>query len=771
MNQENTCHTTDLPLHSADNNFSPSRRVTALEMLKSVRVSDILSNRLKDGLRTCRKILRKPAFIAIATFFSLVAGCSSATHTLQGNSPIPPLLLLCGIIAALTGYLLSTRRQLAATELELDLLLNYSSLRILFKDDKNNILRLNKVAADFFGLPQAEATGANVAKLNPSQAQAHYQQDLGIIATGQPSLGEVKQVWVSEDNIKWNCVDKIPYKDPQTGEDRILMVATDLTELINTEQALRRSEERYTLAVEKSAVGTWERDFTTNKAYWSPRVREIVGVTDPDFVPEVSDFETRLHPDDRARVLEALQNHLTTREPHLAEFRLRHEDGHYVWLRSRGQAVWDEDGTPLRMAGSVEDITANLELERQLAQAQKMEAVGQLTGGLAHDFNNLLAIILGNLQLLERTLPDDEKMQKRASAAVNAAEKGAELTRRLLAFARCQQLETEACDVNRLIDGMADMLGRTLGASIDIRTALSADIGPALIDPSQFEAAILNLAVNSRDAMPAGGKLHITTKAVHIDDQSDIQSDVYSLAGDKRIQPGDYIVVSFSDSGTGIQPTDIEHIFEPFYTTKEVGKGSGLGLSMVYGFMKQSGGHVGVYSETGKGTTVSMYVPLESSVSGTETTRGDSREFEPQGYETILIVEDNEGVREVAAEFLEELGYSVIVAEDGPSALMILTRRRDIDLLFTDIVLPGGVMGTQLAERAQQLRPDLPIIFTTGFASPDVLHDSAIDATHLVLSKPYRKSELATMVRSALDGAEPQADAAAPEIVPLKKLA
>ena len=271
--------------------------------------------------------------------------------------------------------------------------------------------------------------------------------------------------------------------------------------------------------------------------------------------------------------------------------------------------------------------------------------------------------------------------------------------------------------------------------------------------------------------MPAGGKLHITTKAVHIDKEGVPQGDVYSLAGDEPIQPGDYVVVSVSDSGIGIEPDDIERIFEPFYTTKEVGKGSGLGLSMVYGFMKQSGGHVGVYSEIGKGTTVSMYVPLDTSLSSAGTARSQNRESEPQGYETILIVEDNEGVREVAAEFLEELGYTVIVASDGPSALMILTRRSDIDLLFSDIVLPGGVMGTQLAERALQLRPSLPIVFTTGFASPDVLHDSTVDANHMMLSKPYRKSELANMIRSALDGTVKPAQAAAEQTVPLKKMA
>jgi PAS domain S-box-containing protein len=692
---------------------------------------------------------------------STIEGASSAL-TQVSDIAIDPVLGLGAmlvasfvVISVLFAVMLHLRRCMSAVELELDLILNYSSLRVVFKDDRNNVLRLNRTAAKLFGMTPEQATGRSIYELNPSHAKTHHMQDLEVIQSGQPSLGVVKQVWIAGKEAKWNRVDKIPYKDPQSGDDRILMIATDLTEQIRTEQALRHSEERYHLAVELSAIGTWERDFVSGEAYWSPRIREMLGITDPAFVSSSDEFERRLHPDDHDLVIDALQSHVDRREPYLCEFRLRHEDGHYVWVRSRGQAIWDGDGKPLRMAGSVEDITANIELERQLVQAQKMEAVGQLTGGLAHDFNNLLAIILGNLQLLERVLPDDEKMKARVEAAISASEKGAELTRRLLAFARRQQLEAEACDVNKLVADLTSLLGRTLGETIEIQTNLSGEIGRALIDPSQFEAAILNLAVNARDAMPQGGRLLISTEAVHVEEMIDPQSAYYSLAGDEKIKSGEYVVVSVSDSGTGIAREDLERIFDPFFTTKEVGKGSGLGLSMVYGFMKQSGGHVGVYSEEGKGTTVRMYVPVDTSASGESDPLNGLREPEPGGGETILLAEDNEGVRKIVTEFLEALGYRVAVAEDGPSALSVLARRPDIDLLFTDIVMPGGMLGTQLAARAREVRPNLPVVFTTGFAAPEVLREGNVDSSQWLVSKPFRKAELARTVRAALNAAAP----------------
>jgi signal transduction histidine kinase len=381
-------------------------------------------------------------------------------------------------------------------------------------------------------------------------------------------------------------------------------------------------------------------------------------------------------------------------------------------------------------------------LEEMLRQAQKMEAVGQLTGGLAHDFNNLLTIVIGNLELLLTECETDARAREMAEIALKASLRGAELTRQLLAFSRRQALETKEFDLNDLVAGTTELLRRTLGENIEVGLNLGADMWSALADPTQLEAALTNLAVNARDAMPKGGRLTVETANKCLDS-------AYAAAN-VEITPGDYVMLGVSDTGSGIAAEILGKVFEPFFTTKESGRGTGLGLSMVYGFAKQSGGHVKIYSEVGQGTTVRLYLPRGTG----DGKLPDASRIEEAGDRateaTILLVEDDADVRGVAVNLLTTLGYRVIEAGDGKTALELLGQDRSIDLLFTDVVMPGGISGRDLARKARTIRPALNILFTSGYAEAALAREGSITEYGAVLSKPYLRQDLARKVREAL---------------------
>ncbi len=392
---------------------------------------------------------------------------------------------------------------------------------------------------------------------------------------------------------------------------------------------------------------------------------------------------------------------------------------------------------------ALEDVTEAKRTQEVLVQAHKMEAVGQLTGGVAHDFNNLLTVILGNAGMLLDDVPADSPLKGAAQMIEDAALRGAELTQRLLAFSRQQPLAPGGVDLNRLVEGLQKMLRRTIGEDIDVRLALGSDLPLALADSGQLENAILNLSINARDAMPDGGHLTIETAGVFLD------GDYARHEGD--VKPGSYVMVAVSDTGSGMSPEVLGRVFEPFFTTKEVGKGSGLGLSMVYGFAKQSGGHVKIYSEAGIGTTVKLYLP-EAPVSKKSEKVKEATEVVGGEGESILVVEDDADVRSYATSILRGLGYTVHEAEDGPSAVAKLSELNGLDLLFTDVILPRGMDGGQLAAQAWRSRPNLPVLYTSGYTGSAILHQGRLKAGARLLSKPYRKADLAKAVRTALRG-------------------
>jgi PAS domain S-box-containing protein len=412
--------------------------------------------------------------------------------------------------------------------------------------------------------------------------------------------------------------------------------------------------------------------------------------------------------------------------------------------RKRAQAALVELNATLEQ--QVVERTEQLRLSEQaLRQSQKMEAIGQLTGGVAHDFNNLLQVITGNLEVMQRHLPiDSGRLQRAAAHAMAGAQRAAALTQRLLAFARRQPLDPKPVDVNALVGNMSEILHRALGETIAVESVRGAGLWTAEADPNELEAAILNLAVNARDAMPGGGRLTLETGNTYIDE-------AYA-AMNAEILTGQYISISVSDTGKGMDAETLARAFEPFFTTKPVGQGTGLGLSQVYGFAKQSGGHVKIYSEVDVGTTVKIYLPRYIKDIAQEPVRVEIPLPEGATEETILIVEDDDGVRMFSVEALRDLGYRILEAADGESAVRILEGDARIDLLFTDVVLPGGMTGADVARAARAARPTLKVLFTTGYARNAIIHHGRLDKGVHLLTKPFGLSDLAEKVRSVLDG-------------------
>jgi nitrogen-specific signal transduction histidine kinase len=402
---------------------------------------------------------------------------------------------------------------------------------------------------------------------------------------------------------------------------------------------------------------------------------------------------------------------------------------------------------------SAYDVTDRRRLDEQLRQVQKMEAVGQLTGGVAHDFNNLLTIVLGGLDTIGRQIPHlpapaaVSRIERAHDMALQGVTRAATLTRRLLAFSRQQSLAPQSVDANKLVIGTCELLRRTLGETVSLETRLADGLWRAYADPNELENALLNLAVNARDAMPDGGRLSIETANADLD-----EAQAASLP--ERIDPGQYVVISVSDTGVGMDIETKRRAFDPFFTTKEVGKGTGLGLSQVYGFARQSGGHVKIDSEPGEGTRIEIYLPRRLGVEAETVADNPLDARGALGVERILVVEDDATLRTYTTSILRELGYCVYEAADGVSALAEFPDFDAIDLLLTDIVMPGGMNGRQLAVEATRRRPGLKVLYMTGYPRDAIVHDGRLDANVHLIGKPFSYQELASRIRARLDARE-----------------
>jgi PAS domain S-box-containing protein len=507
---------------------------------------------------------------------------------------------------------------------------------------------------------------------------------------------------------------------------------------------LRESERRFRLLVESvTDYAIYMLDPTGHVVKWNPGAERLKGYTDAEIIGRhLSCFYTE---EDRRGGLPAqvIATTTLTGKYQGEGWRVR-KDGTRFWASIVMHAIRDPLGQLLGFAKVTRDMTEKRAAEERLRQAQKMEAIGQLTGGVAHDFNNLLTVIGGNLETLQRRLADreDQPLQRLANSAARAASRAAVLTHQLLAFSRRQALEPKSVSPNSLITGMSDMLRRALPESISIETVLAGGVWPIFVDANQLENSLLNLAVNARDAMPDGGKLTIEAANVYLDD-------AYAVAAD--VSPGQYVGIFVSDTGFGMAEDVVSKAFDPFFTTKEVGQGTGLGLSQVYGFVKQSGGHVRIYSEVGAGTTLKIYLPRLRSPNDATEDQPPAATIPRGKGEAILVVEDQPDVRLYSVEMLRELGYRVLDAPDGPTALRLIDAHRDIALLFTDVGLPGGMNGRQLADEALRRRPALKVLFTSGYARNAIVHHGRLDPGVQLITKPFAFSALAIKIRAVLD--------------------
>jgi PAS domain S-box-containing protein len=524
----------------------------------------------------------------------------------------------------------------------------------------------------------------------------------------------------------------------------------DITALKQTQAALRESEERLDRAQAIAGIGSWELDVATRRFVWSKEMYRIRGLDPAAFTPDFDNVAPFVHPDDFPAVHDWLAQLMAGHQQAAIEPRVVRPDNEVRLLRVEGRPITDFEGRVARIAGTMQDITERRQIERQLAQAQKMEAIGNLTGGMAHDFNNVLAVIIGNLDLLKRLTMDNAAAVEVCAEALDGATRCAELIRRLLAFARRQSLRPEPIEVNALVTDIARLLGRVLGESITLNLQLAPALPQVMADQAQLEAALVNFATNARDAMPGGGRFDIITRHTVLD------AGYVALHPD--VQPGSYVEIEISDNGIGIPPGIVTRIFEPFFTTKEQGRGTGLGLAMAFGFVKQSGGHLSVYSEVGIGTTFRLYLP--GMVSNHAVPGGQPESANPPGGdETILVVEDNAPLRHAAARQLVELGYHVIESDNADAALKALAEAQPIDLLFTDLVMPGSMDGADLAQKAAALQPGLKILMTSGFAGARDAGERSSPLPFVILNKPYRRDDLARTVREVLDDSPKNATA------------
>ncbi|MES2497616.1 MAG: PAS domain-containing protein [Pseudomonadota bacterium] len=657
-------------------------------------------------------------------------------------------------------------------------------------DVVKDCVRADARFATLYGVdPVAAAQGvpvaAFVAAVHPDDRD-RVGREIGATLQGKDGFRSEYRLLRADGSVRWVSAQGMGIFDDAGACIRFPGVSFDITERIAAEQRLRESEanaridaERVQLALKAGAIiGTWVWDLPSDHFSVDEPFARSFGI-DPGLGHtglSLAEVIATVHPADRAGLAAAIEEAIRRGGPYAHQYRVKRADGQYFWLEANGWVDHAPDGTALRFPGVLIDVdnrrsleaerdraladlrTLNEELEQRVAdrtaelmraeealrQAHKMEAVGQLTGGIAHDFNNLLAGISGSLELISRRLAQGRMadVDRHVLAAEGAAKRAAALTHRLLAFSRRQTLAPRPTDVNMLASSMNELIQRTVGPAIAVETVRAAGLWMTLVDGPQLENALLNLCINARDAMPDGGRITIETANRRLD---------VTAARLINMAEGDYLSLCVSDTGTGMTPDVIAKAFDPFFTTKPIGQGTGLGLSMIYGFAKQSGGQVRIHSQVGDGTTVCIYLPRHFGEAETPDPAAEPVTIPADGGgATVLVVDDEPTVRMLVTDVLEDLGYTVIEADDGAAGLTILQSEQRIDLLVSDVGLPGGMNGRQMADAARLVRPGLKVLFITGYAENAVLDSGHLGPDMQVLTKPFAVDVLAARVRAAI---------------------
>jgi PAS domain S-box-containing protein len=612
-------------------------------------------------------------------------------------------------------------------------------------------LEVNEAAIQHYGYGREEFLARSTRDIRSGGETERYVKYVEDIIKTNPETSGRAGLWRHQKKsgeafdveIKWS---KIAF----LGRPAVLIMAHDITERKRAAEALEKSEASLAAAQRIAHLGSWELDlqnlddFNSNELRWSDETYRIFGL-EPQKIPATNDlFFRSVHADDRARVAAAVTKALKDGEPYDLEHRIILPGGQERYVREQGEVVCDPQGRPIQMRGIVMDITERRLLGEQLRQSQKMEAIGQLAGGVAHDFNNILTVIHGHASLLLVDKSLGQNASRSAQQVAQAAERAAGLTRQLLTFSRRQVMQPRRLDLNQLVSNMTMMLGRILGEDITLQLKYWNEPAYIKADSSMIEQVLLNLVVNARDAMPKGGQLAIkitTSKA-----------DPNYRRYHSESSAEDFICLNVADTGCGIDPETLRRIFEPFFTTKEVGKGTGLGLATVYGIVNQHQGWIEVDSELGKGSTFRVFLPVAN-----ESTPADDGKASPPaargGHETILVVEDEMLVRELVCSVLEGQGYNILQAENGVKALEVWQQhKKKIDLLLTDLIMPDRINGRELAEKLRAERPKLKVIFTSGYTADVVGKDFVSQRGLHYLQKPYDPQKLAASVRNCLDG-------------------
>jgi PAS domain S-box-containing protein len=634
------------------------------------------------------------------------------------------------------------QEQLTRSEEKFRSLVATAAAPILILSPEFVVVEFNAEAERAYGRRRGRLVGRNYFEVFGRHAgsgltRAHLLDALA----GRPVRGieeRVRRSNGSERVLLWNASRLIDSDNQPLG---LIAVAQDITERQQAEEALREREARLSSVISTAPDAIITIDERGIVQSFSNTAETLFGYAAGEVIGH------------NVKVLMP-QPHRGKHDGYLARYRRTGEKriigiGRQVEAQRKDGTIFPMElsvgefllGTTRIYTGFIRDVTARAKMEQELLPAQKMEAIGQLTGGLAHDFNNLLTVITGNLEMLADRLTNADHLSL-LTEAQEAAELGGKLAGRLLAFGRRQPLNPKPINLSELAAGMADLLNRSLGELVRLETRLAPDLRMTMADPGQVENALLNLAINARDAMPDGGRLLIETSEVEIDEDA--------LAVHVEVVPGPYAMLAVTDTGTGMTAEARQRAFEPFFTTKGPGGGSGLGLSMVYGFVKQSGGHVQIYSELGHGTTVRLYLPIRDHDGRLAASRA-ARPADVVGGETILVVEDDQRVRRVSVRRLKELGYKVIETDSGPAALRMLDQGNPIDLVFTDMVMPGGMTGLDLAREVRRRRPALKVLFTSGYADPAMMAGGTLTAEDGWLGKPYSRADLASKLRELLD--------------------